>query len=386
LEKDGVSLYSARVKRHLEKFFNAEFAKKRRTAFKQYRFQTLKPAVNAFIKHQKAKGLVLDEAYTDEQTSVSPVWREAVQPPRQQEAESVPLPPKSGSAGDCSGANSQRISMRIVEGPRAGEFLFSAGTAAKIDRLKPVDTPNSRTTLEGSLDSMNRAYGLVTDANTAPGADPPTMSSEEARAAERMAAQLLERATVALDLSQVPEELRRDIGEETAMQIKEESIDATVWRIGTSIAGFLCGGVLVQERILDLIRSRGTAGGEIPRRVRCRRCLQSLGARRTALRALRLGLVVRLAEDDPRQEGEVDHVGGDVQVVIQQGVEKHQEDADPGADLHVAELRPPFLRPYLAPPQGIEHEHRQDEQCGDRAATLNLVICRNNHQRIVDRW
>ena len=84
LEQDGVSLYFARGERHLQKFFNAEFAKERRKEFKQYRFQTLKPAVSAFVTRQKANGLLLDEAYTDEQTSVAPDWREAVQAPRQQ--------------------------------------------------------------------------------------------------------------------------------------------------------------------------------------------------------------------------------------------------------------------------------------------------------------
>jgi hypothetical protein len=44
--------------------------------------------------------VVLDETYTDEQTSVSPDWREAVQPPRQQETGTVPLPPDPGPAGD----------------------------------------------------------------------------------------------------------------------------------------------------------------------------------------------------------------------------------------------------------------------------------------------
>ena len=44
--------------------------------------------------------LVLDEAYTDEQTSVSPQWRAAVQPPHQEESGVVPLPPDSGSAGN----------------------------------------------------------------------------------------------------------------------------------------------------------------------------------------------------------------------------------------------------------------------------------------------
>ena len=92
LAQEGVSLYFARVKRHLETFFNADYAKERRKAAKKYRFQTLKQAVNAFIKHQKAKGLVLDEVYTDEQTTVSPQWREAVQPPSHAESATVPLP------------------------------------------------------------------------------------------------------------------------------------------------------------------------------------------------------------------------------------------------------------------------------------------------------
>ena len=89
-----------RAKRHLQKSFNAEFAKERRKEFKQYRFQTLKLAVNAFVTRQKANGLLLDEAYTDEQTSVSPDWREAVQAPRQQETGTVPRPPDPGPAGD----------------------------------------------------------------------------------------------------------------------------------------------------------------------------------------------------------------------------------------------------------------------------------------------
>jgi high affinity sulfate transporter 1 len=94
LEQQGVSLYFARGKRHLAKYFNAEFARERRKAATGMTFETLKPAVNAFIEHQKAKGLILDETYTDEQTSVSPHWREAVRPPREEKPDTVPLPPE----------------------------------------------------------------------------------------------------------------------------------------------------------------------------------------------------------------------------------------------------------------------------------------------------
>lgn len=71
LAAEGVSLYFARVKRHLESFFNAPFAQERRETAKAYRFQTLKPAVRAYLKHRKAKGRaiagteVLDEIELD---------------------------------------------------------------------------------------------------------------------------------------------------------------------------------------------------------------------------------------------------------------------------------------------------------------------------------
>jgi len=56
LAAEGISLYYARVKRHLERFFNRKFAKNRRKLAKAYRFQTLKPAIRAYLKYQKAKG------------------------------------------------------------------------------------------------------------------------------------------------------------------------------------------------------------------------------------------------------------------------------------------------------------------------------------------
>ena len=125
---------------------------------------------------------------------------------------------------------------RVEAGPRAGEFLFSAETVAAADRLyrrakqlpyrtdatpgvyervvsladtdgvyarltrlqqrlKPVDTSSPRATLDGFLDSVNRAYALVMQANAALSEKPPSMSREEARSIEDRAARLLERAT-----------------------------------------------------------------------------------------------------------------------------------------------------------------------------------------------
>jgi MscS family membrane protein len=184
----------------------------------------------------------------------------------------IELPPADQIPGDAEIADAggavvrwtfpnARITLeRIEQGPRAGEFRFSADTVGRIDRLyrqsahlpykpgvtesiyelvvgdsyaqyerarqlrnrlKPVDTSSPRATLEGFLDSMNRAYALVMEAEAALEADPPTMTREDAREAERMASYLLRRATVALDLSQVPSALREDTGEEAALLLKE---------------------------------------------------------------------------------------------------------------------------------------------------------------------
>jgi MFS superfamily sulfate permease-like transporter len=73
-------------------FFNAEFARQRRKAAKKYRSQTLKTAINAFLKHQKARGLIPANAPTDDAASADPHWREAVQPLREETPDAVALP------------------------------------------------------------------------------------------------------------------------------------------------------------------------------------------------------------------------------------------------------------------------------------------------------
>ena len=149
---------------------------------------------------------------------------------------------------------------KIESGASAGRFLFSASTVQTLDRLyrqakqlpyrpgataglyeemiadsartyghqlalrnrlRGLDTSSPRATLEGFLDSVNRAYRLVMDAKTALQAEPPSMTRERAREAERAAADLIQRASTALDLSQVPQALRRDFGPEAVLQLKE---------------------------------------------------------------------------------------------------------------------------------------------------------------------
>jgi MFS superfamily sulfate permease-like transporter len=88
----GISVYFARVKRHLERFFNVAYAKERRQAAKKYRFQTLKPAVRAYLKHQKAKGVdVADTEMADSELDARQ-WREPAQPPRTDRLDAAPIP------------------------------------------------------------------------------------------------------------------------------------------------------------------------------------------------------------------------------------------------------------------------------------------------------
>jgi MscS family membrane protein len=121
---------------------------------------------------------------------------------------------------------------RIEDGPRAGEFLFSSDTVQRLhrlyrhvkhlpykpgapiglyeewvksdrariaqsrgsrNRLKPVDTSNPRSTLDGFLESGNLAYKLVNEADAALEATPPTVTREEAREIARTADNLLRR-------------------------------------------------------------------------------------------------------------------------------------------------------------------------------------------------
>ena len=72
LEAERISLYYARVKRHLERYFNAEFAQEQRDADKAYRFQTLKPAVRAYLKHQKKQGKMVPDANALEELGDGP--------------------------------------------------------------------------------------------------------------------------------------------------------------------------------------------------------------------------------------------------------------------------------------------------------------------------
>jgi MscS family membrane protein len=104
--------------------------------------------------------------------------------------------------------------------------LRSKGSIAYLERpvrnrLKPVDTSNPRSTFEGFLDSVNRSYVLVMEADAALKANPPTMTNDKAREIEIMAQNLMMRAQSTLYLSKVPQAMRDDVGIESVLQLKE---------------------------------------------------------------------------------------------------------------------------------------------------------------------
>ncbi len=149
---------------------------------------------------------------------------------------------------------------RLKSGPRKGDFVFSAGTVERLDRLyrwskhlpyqpgategayesymqtdetveaeggrirrrlMPIDTTSPRSTLQEFQHSINRAYELVMEADSGMSATPPTMTRGEAREIEQTANGFLRRAAGALDLSTVPAAIRTDTAVEVVLQIKE---------------------------------------------------------------------------------------------------------------------------------------------------------------------
>ena len=182
----------------------------------------------------------------------------------------IDLPPDDEIPGDREVAKGNittwRIpgtSIRIAEvehGVRAGEFLFSATTVERIgrlyrqashlpytseamsgfyeayvqldrtelahqaqyrNRLRPVDSSSPRSTFVGFLESVNRAYSLVKEAEASLNANPPTITKEEAFEIEREAQNLLRRAMTTLDMSNVPRAHRQDHGMAAVLQLKE---------------------------------------------------------------------------------------------------------------------------------------------------------------------
>ena len=168
--------------------------------------------------------------------------------------------------------NTRLTIARQKEGPRAGEFLFSARTVGRLEefyrlakdlpykpgattpgvyeeytaaeeenvqdelrnRLKKIDASSPRSTLVGFLQSIGQAHALLAEAEAKLGADPSGMSMPEAQQVEATAENLLRRSIDLLDLSKIPEAYRGDAGLQAALQLKEV-IDRTLLPFPVSI-------------------------------------------------------------------------------------------------------------------------------------------------------
>jgi len=175
------------------------------------------------------------------------------------------LPPAAEIPGDAAVASGEVVEWVIPEtaitiapradGPRAGDFVFSARTVQELDqfyrqvrdlpprppatddvyaqlfgdvmassfgagaaefRLRPPDTSSPLATLEQFLESVNRAYDLVVQAQQQTDLAPADLQALEAEAGE-----WLGRAVATLDLRDVPDVMREDAGVEVALRLKE---------------------------------------------------------------------------------------------------------------------------------------------------------------------
>ena len=85
------------MKPYLERFFEPGFVEARRAASEVQHFDSVKLAIDAFTQDQKAKGVDLGGTFSDEQTTLSPAWDDAIEPPANEEASPVPASPASGA-------------------------------------------------------------------------------------------------------------------------------------------------------------------------------------------------------------------------------------------------------------------------------------------------
>ncbi|ASJ72841.1 sulfate permease [Granulosicoccus antarcticus] len=92
LAEMGVSVYVARLRRHLGHFFNDDFVENRRERGKNHLFQTLKPAIKAFLKHQQAAGKKPDDIDVTDTALAEHRWQEPVELPRTRKQEIILVP------------------------------------------------------------------------------------------------------------------------------------------------------------------------------------------------------------------------------------------------------------------------------------------------------
>lgn len=87
--------------------------------------------------------------------------------------------------------------------------------------LEPPDTSTPQATLRSFIDNLNASYTTLMEAYQQYLNEPGLFASESVREQEKVAEILFDRAVRCLDLSQIPESLRRDTAIEKALLLKE---------------------------------------------------------------------------------------------------------------------------------------------------------------------
>lgn len=136
---------------------------------------------------------------------------------------------------------------------------MEGGYSLKEDMIKnplaPPDTSSPRATLKSFMDDMNRAYRVLMAAHRTNMKEPGLFTSESIRQMGRKAEQLFERGVYCLDLSEVPDALKKSMGYEGAIKLKEifDRIELPVFE---EIPDARAIEEQEQEKVADLLRWR----------------------------------------------------------------------------------------------------------------------------------
>lgn len=98
------------------------------------------------------------------------------------------------------------------------ENFYNPGASAL---LKPPNTASPRATLKSFIENMNSAYSLLMKAHRINLRTPGYFPSKRVRQMEKQAQEFFESGVECLNLSQVPQKLKKSAGYESAIQLKE---------------------------------------------------------------------------------------------------------------------------------------------------------------------
>ena len=118
-------------------------------------------------------------------------------------------------------ARAQDLSSDKTKTPEAAQAVDSTKADIVKNPLRPPDTSSPRATLLSFLANINRAYAMLMAAHQKNLKTPGMFASESIVQMERQAEILLQRSAYCLNLSEIPDELKQDMGYEGAIKLKE---------------------------------------------------------------------------------------------------------------------------------------------------------------------